>query len=429
MFVHAEVILVLMVAVFTVAKVLKVTTELSLLLAAAAGAVAHGAWFPARHLVEGAFTYFDVVLIFLTAALFMNLLKESGAVAFIVRALLRRFHRNRLLLLLLLTLILLVPGALTGAGSVTVLVLGAPVGIILSSLGLPKARVAAIVFLCAAMGAAAPPVNLWAMITAAGANMPFVGFTLPLAVITIVGALFAMFYLGWRGKTLSLAKALKALPEPPAGMNGWKVATPFVVFLAVVLAGRVWPFRMPVVGLPFAFLLAALVTVLLSPVRLKLVEVSQKTVEAVLPLVGMLTVVGVLVQSMAFTGARGLLSLSVVTLPLTVIYATLFLTLPLSEGVLQYGAGPLLGVPLILLFNMKGLNPILALAGMATLWPLGDSLPPTALVGRLTTMTVGYDGPYYQGFLRATLVPSLFIAALGTAYVVFSKALGFLVWG
>lgn len=429
MFAHAGIILAVMVAVFIAARLLKLTTELAMLLAAIAGAIVHGEWFPARHVVEGAFTYFDVTLIFLTSALFMNLLKETGGVAYLVRVLIGRFHRSRFLLLLLLTLLLLIPGALTGAGSVTVLVLGAPVGTVLTYLGIPKERVAGIIFLCAAMGAAAPPVNLWAMMSAAGANMPYVGFTLPLAVISILGALFAMFYLGWRGKAVGIEQALRELPEPPAGMNGLKVAAPFAVFLALVLAGRVWPFQMPVVGLPLAFLVAAAVTVLLSPARVSVTQVARQTVDALLPLVGTLTVVGILVQSMALTGARGLISLSVVTLPLAVIYATLFLILPLSEGVLQYGAAPLLGVPLILLFNMKGLNPIIALAGMATIWPLGDSLPPTALVGRAVTLTVGYDGPYYHGFLRTILVPSLFIAVLGTLYVIFSKPLSFLVAG
>ncbi|MGE5508606.1 MAG: hypothetical protein ACM3RP_09035 [Chitinophagales bacterium] len=429
MFAHAGLILALTVVAFAVAKALKWSTELAMLLAAVVGAVAHGVWFPARHVVEGAFTYFDVVLIFLTAALFMNLFKESGGVAYIVRGILTRFHKNRFLLLVLLTFILLIPGALTGAGSVTVLILGAPIGTVLSYLGIPKARVAGIIFLCAAMGAAAPPVNLWAMMTAAGANMPYVGFTLPLAVISITGALFSMFFLGWRGKAVAVDQALRELPEPPAGMSGWRVALPFAVFLAVVVAGRVWPFQMPVVGLPLAFLLSAATTVLVSPVRLRVLEISHQTVEALLPLVGTLTVVGILVQSMALTGARGLISLSVVTLPLAAILTTLFLVLPLSEGVLQYGAAPLLGVPLILLFNMKGINTIIALAGMATIWPLGDSLPPTALVGRAVAMTVGYDGPYYRGFLKTILVPSLVIAALGTLYVIYSKSLAFLVWG
>jgi CitMHS family citrate-Mg2+:H+ or citrate-Ca2+:H+ symporter len=44
----------------------------------------------------------------------------------------------------------------------------------------------------------------------------------------------------------------------------------------------------------------------------------------------------------------------------------------------MWGAAPVLGVPLVLLFNTVGFNPIIALAGMSIIWPLGDALPPTS---------------------------------------------------
>lgn len=429
MFAHAGIVLGVMVVAFAAAKLVRLTTELSMLVAAIGGAFAHGVFFPARHIVEGAMTYFDVILIFIAATLFMNLLKESGGVAFIVRGIIRRFHKSRVALLMLLALLLLVPGALTGAGSVTVLILGAMTATVLGYMGVSKERIAAIVFLCAAMSAAAPPINLWAMMAAAGSNMPYVGFTLPLAVTSIAGSLFSMFFLGWKGTPIDVDRALRELPEPPAKMNGLRVAVPFVVLFGVILVGRLLPFSLPVFGLPLAFLLAAATVIISSPAPLPIWKTTRQTLDTLLPLMGTLTVVGILVQIMALSGARGLLSLSVVTLPLAVIIGTLFIVLPVSEGVLQYGAAPLLGVPLVLLFNMKGIDPIIALAGMATIWPLGDALPPTALVGRTAVMTVGYEGSYTRGFLKECLVPALFIMAIGTAYVIFSKQLGFLIAG
>lgn len=202
-----------------------------------------------------------------------------------------------------------------------------------------------------------------------------------------------------------------------------------MVLFGAILGGRLLPFDLPVLGLPLTFMLAAAAVVLLSPTRVPVWKTTIQTLDSLLPLVGTLTVVGVLVQIMALSGSRGLLSLSVVTLPLAVIIGALFIVLPLSEGVLQYGAAPLLGVPLILLFNMKGIDPIIALTGMATIWPLGDALPPTALVGRATVMTVGYQGSYAKGFLKECLVPAIFILVLGTAFVVFSKPLSFLIAG
>lgn len=429
MYAHAGLVLGVMAAVFAIARLAKLSTELSMLAAAIGGAVAHGAGIPARHIVDGAFTYFDVTLIFITATFFMNLLKHAGGVDFIIRGIIRRFHRHRALALLFLALVMLIPGALTGAGSVTVLVMGALVATVLSYMGISKDRVAAIVFLCAAMSAAAPPINLWAMMAAAGANMPYVGFFLPLGVISVLGSVFSMFYLGWKGTAVDLEKIMAELPKPAAGMRAWKVLVPFVVLLGLILAGRLWPWTMPTLGLPLMFVIASAVTLLVSPVRLPLFRIARETVEGLLPLIGVMVVVGILVQIMALSGARGLISLGVVTLPLAVIFATLWLILPFSEGLVQYAAAPLLGIPLIFLFNMKGINPIIALAGMAVMFPLGDMLPPTTVVGRATAMTVGYTGSYYGGLVRRALVPSAFILLLGTLFVVFANDLKFLIAG
>jgi len=421
----AAAVLAVMAAAFIVAKLLKVSTELSLFAAALAGALAGGNGVPARHIVEGAFTYFDIVLIFVTATLFMNLLKESGAAVFVVRAILRRFHRHKAPLFVLLALLLLVPGALTGAGSVTVLIMGGMAATVLRTMDIPGPRIAAIIFIIAGLSAAAPPVNLWAMLTAAGVNMPYVGFFLPLLVPCVVLALVTIFILGAGSKPVDLAKALTELPEAPAKMSWPRVAGPFLVFFLLIAAGRVFPFAVPVLGLPLMFAAAAAAALALSPVKLAFFRVSRETVHQLLPLVGTLTCAGILVQVMALTGVRGLIAITTVTLPVTVVFLALFIILPVSESVLMWGAAPVLGVPLVLLFNTIGLNPVVALAGMSVIWPLGDAIPPTAIIGRLTASTVGMKEPYRK-FLKCCLVPAAIIAVVGTLMVVFSKKLAFL---
>jgi hypothetical protein len=421
----ATIILAAMVAAYIMAKVLKISTELSIFIAALVGAVVGGAGVPARHIVEGAFTYLDICLIFITATLFMNLLKESGGIAFVVRRVLQRFHRRKFLLFAMLAILMLVPGALTGAGSVTVLIVGGMVATVLGYMGLPGPRIAAIIFIIAALSAAAPPVSLWAMLTAAGVNMPYVGFFLPLLVPCVLLALATIFILGRKARPADLDLALRELPEAPAGMNWLKVALPFLVFLTLVLAGRIWPFTVPIMGLPFMFVCAAVVTVLLSPRKINVLETARRTVHQLLPLIGTLTCVGVLVQIMTLTGVRGLIAVTVVTLPAMVVILTLFLTLPVSESVLMWGAAPVLGVPLVLLFNTMNLNPVIALAGMSIIWPLGDAIPPTAIIGRLTAETIGMKEKY-RAFLAECLVPAVLIIIVGTLMVLFSKKLGFL---
>ncbi|MFC1561793.1 C4-dicarboxylate ABC transporter [candidate division KSB1 bacterium] len=425
MFTYAGILLGVMVTVYIVAKIFKLSTELSMLAAALAGGLAGGFWIPVRHIAEGAMTYLDINLIFITATLFMNILKESGGIAYVVRGILKKFHKSRALLLILLTLLLLIPGALTGAGSVTVLITGGLVAVVLNYMGISRVKTSAIVFIIAGLSAAAPPVSLWAMMTAAGVNMPYVGFFYPLLIPCVVAALLTAFILGWKGTDTNLDKALEELPKPPDAMNWFRIVLPFLVFLGLIFIGRQWPHSTPIIGLPLMFLCAALISFALSPVRLDFLKISRDTIEQLLPLIGTLTCAGILVQIMTLTGVRGYLAVTVVTLPVAVVFASIFVLLPVSEAVLMWGAAPVIGVPLVLLFNTIGLNPIVALAGMSLIWPLGDALPPTAIIGRLTVSVVGYKDSYMQ-FLKACIVPSILIMIIGTLMVIYSSDLDFL---
>ncbi|NLB89929.1 MAG: C4-dicarboxylate ABC transporter, partial [Clostridiales bacterium] len=263
MFVHSTLIMVVIVIGFMICKRFKLSTELSMLAGTIAGVVAH-VLLPKgvdprsplsfgeilRHLAEGSVTYLDVCLIFLTATFFMSLYKEAGGVAYIVRKIVNAFHKHRIICLILLTFIMLIPGAITGSGATTVLTVGALVGSVLTAMGVPEDRKAALIFLLAAMSAACPPINLWAMMAAAGANMPYVGFALPLAILSIVGALFSTFYLAGRGKAIDLDQAMEALPEIPEGWNGFRASAPFIMLVILLLGGRLLPFSFPTVGLP-----------------------------------------------------------------------------------------------------------------------------------------------------------------------------------
>lgn len=425
MFTYAEIILGVMVTAYAAAKIFKLSTELAMLAAAAAGALAGGFGLPARQIAEGSITYLDINLIFISATLFMNVLKESGGIAFVIRGILTRFSNRRGPLLILLAVLLLVPGALTGAGSVTVLITGSLVAVVLTYMGIPRVRVAAIIFIIAGLSAAAPPVSLWAMMTSAGVNMPYFGFFLPLLIPCVLAALATIFILGWKGEKVDLEKALAELPEPPAKMSWLRVLTPFAVFFLLIVTGRLFPHSTPVFGLPFMFLAAGLSSFLLSPVKIRFFKTSRETIDQLLPLIGTLTCVGVLVQIMTLTGVRGLLAVTAVTLPVTVVFATLFFVLPVSEAVLMYGSAPVIGVPLVLLFNTIGLDPIVALAGMSIIWPLGDALPPTAIIGRLTVDVVGCSERYGL-FLKTCILPAIIIMILGTLMVIFSGRLSFL---
>jgi CitMHS family citrate-Mg2+:H+ or citrate-Ca2+:H+ symporter len=92
------IILVVMIAAYTLAKANKLSVEISMLAAAVAGGIA-GAFVRtppvgqlARHLIEGSFTYLDVVLVFSTATIFMAIVNESGGVNYVVRVTIKYFY-------------------------------------------------------------------------------------------------------------------------------------------------------------------------------------------------------------------------------------------------------------------------------------------------------------------------------------------------
>jgi len=425
------IILAVMVAAYVAAKAAKLSVELSMFAAALAGGVA-GAFLRTppiadlgRHLVEGSFTYLDVILVFFTATLFMTIVNESGGVVYVVRATLRIFGGKRVLALLVLMVIVLIPGALTGAGSVSLLVVGAPVAMALGRLGVPRKKVAAILFIVAGLSAAAPPVNIWAMILCAGAAIPYVGFEFTLGIPVLILGAFTVLVLGWK-KDPGAAAGPAELPEPPKGMTWWRVLLPFAVFFGLVIASRAWPFATPIFGLSLEFAGAGAAALLLSPKKIPFLTLARDTAKRLLPLLATMVVVGMLQQVMTVTGVRGLLSFAVISTPLVLLFLLLPIIIPFSEGILTYGAAAIIGIPLIWFLDSIGFHATVVIAGLSLLWPLGDGLPPTALIGRLSNMVSGYDGSY-KDFLKATWLPWLVITAAGMAMIIFSSKLAFLV--
>ena len=433
MFLQIGIILVIMVTAYALAKWRKLSVELSMLSAAVAGGIA-GAFIStppigqlARHLAEGAFTYLDVILVFSTATIFMAIVSESGGVNYVVRGTIKYFYNIRIIALLILMIIILIPGALTGAGSVSLLVVGAPVALALGYLGIEKRRVAAILFIVAGLSAAAPPVNIWAMILSAGTAIPYVGFELPLGIPVLLLGTFTVLLLGRRREEkMDLEAVLKDMPEVPVRMSWWRVLLPFLVFFGLVVAYRLWPFSTPILGLSLEFVIAAVVALLVSPKRIKILSLSRDTIKRLLPLLATMIVVGMLQQIMTATGVRGMLSFAVISTPLILLFISLAIIIPVSEGVLTYGGAAIIGIPLIWFLDSIGLHATVAIAGLSLLWPLGDGLPPTALIGRLSVMVSEYKDSYWT-FLRSTWLPWLVITIVGILMVIFSARLAFLV--
>lgn len=419
---------------YALAKWQKLSVELSMFLAALAGALAGSIFKTAplgeipRHLVEGSFTYLDVILVFFTATFFITIVQESGGINFAVRSAVVLFARFRFLALFLLMIIVLIPGALTGAGSVSLLVVGAPVALALKGLGVDEEKIPAILFILAGLAAAAPPVNIWAMILCAGTAIPYVGFELPLGLPVLMLGTLTIIILGRKKASgLQVSDFLEKITCHPR-MNWWRLITPFLVFFGLVIAYRLWPFKFPILGLPLSFLISAAVALILSPVRINILKVASDTVGKLLPLLATMVIVGMLQQIMAASGVKGLISYSVLVIPLWLLFCLLPIIIPVSEGVLTYGGAAIIGIPLVWYLNSLGYHATLVIAAFSLLWPLGDGLPPTALIGRLSLMVSNYQGPYSR-FLKNTWIPWLIVTATAMLMLIFNAKLKFLVNG
>jgi CitMHS family citrate-Mg2+:H+ or citrate-Ca2+:H+ symporter len=225
---------------------------------------------------------------------------------------------------------------------------------------------------------------------------------------------------------MDLEEVLKEMPEVPEKMSWWRMLLPFLVFFGLVIAYRLWPFSMPIMGLPLQFSVSALVAILVSPKKINILVLSRETMKRLLPLLGTMVIVGMLQQVMTVTGVRGLISFAVISMPLVLLYILLIIIIPVSEGVLTYGAAAILGIPLVWFLDSIGLHATVVIAGLSILWPLGDGLPPTALIGRLSVMVSEYKESYWT-FLRSTWVPWILITIVGILMIIFSARLEFLV--
>jgi CitMHS family citrate-Mg2+:H+ or citrate-Ca2+:H+ symporter len=418
-----------MVVTFAVCSWRLKSPELSMVVTALVGALVAGLGFPAHLFVEGTFTFLDLAFIFITACVFMNAYSEVGAMNALVHALVTRLHRRKWLLLLVLAFLMLIPGALTGAGVVSVLVVGGLVAAVLRLMGLAEQRVAAFVFMLGILSAVAPPINVWAMLMAAGANMPYVGFDLVLLAPVLVVTVVTVVYLGWGAVPGSKDAILAGLPPLPAGMTWWRAAIPLVIFVVLALVAKYAAFSLPTLGFPLIFVICALATVAIDPVRRPFSRwrvVVNDTVEQVFPLVATMVSVGVLVNILAATGVRGLIAISFVALPILGIYASSLIVCPLAQGSLGFGSAVILGTPLIFVFNAVGANVTVVAAAFSILFALGDCLPPSRIVGRTAIETVGYRGSY-TSFLKATAVPWLAMGIVALSMLIWPRTLAFLV--
>ena len=410
-----------MMAAFAIAYVFfKMNNTLCMLFAAVVGALISGRGFAIRHIVEGSFTFFDVCVVIITATLFIRVQKDSGGLNTIVRDLIRAFYWSPPLLMVLLMFVMMLPGALTGSGTAAIMALGGLIGSVLERIGISKVKTVSFLALGGVLGLLAPPVNIPAMIISSGINMPYVGFMKPLFIITIPLGIISALYLslGHMRKKLDLKVLMADLPKAELRLGSLGAYLPLIVVIGLMVLQRIIPMQFPVLGNPMLFIIGTIIAFAVSK-KIDVFKTSLETIQATLPVVGLLMGVGALVQVMTLVGVRGLFVTKLISAPDMLLFIGLAIGLPLSGSILgTYGAASVFGVPFMLALLDK--TPIVATVGISVIAALATLSPPTAIDGRAAMLVMKYDKGY-GNVLKNLAVPWLLINAVGLVTVVLAN--------
>jgi len=419
------IIFIAMVGVFILGCfLLKLPVSISMVAAAVTGTLVSGNGIPIRHLVEGTFGYLDTILVIAAAMIFMKVIQESGALDALSALIIEKFHKKPAILLIFLMFIVMFPGMITGSSTAAVLSAGSIVAPVLIMMGIPLVETAAIIALGGMMGMIAPPVNVPAMIIGGGIDMPYVGFEIPLLLLTVPIAIFSVIFLGYKyAKNLNYEELKAKLDTEIRNKYGFKIYLPIIVVLLLMVLGKAVPNTIPNLGMPLIFLIGSIVG-LFTGKGMNPLKVSKEAVNSALPVLGILMGVGMFIQVVTLTGVRGFIVVNCLSLPAVLLYLGIAVTIPLFGAVSSFGSASVLGVPFLLALLSK--NQIITGSALSLIASLGDLMPPTALAGLFAAKVVGVED--YVKVLKKCIIPSLITIIYGILFIVFSKQIAALIF-
>ncbi len=409
-----------MVAVFMIGCFkFKLPVGIAMVLAAISGSLVSGNGISVRHLIEGSFGYIDTILVIATAMIFMKVVEASGALHALSSVIINRFHKRPAILLIFLMLVVMFPGMITGSSTAAVLTAGSLVAPVFLMLGIPAVNTAAIIAVGGMMGMIAPPVNVPVMIIGSGIDMPYVGFGLPLLLMSVPIAIFTVLFLGHKyAHKTSYAELKENLDFDLDKKYGLLVYLPLFVVLSLMLLTKILPQYIPNLGLPLIFLLGSLIGIFTGE-RFNIFKKVKEAISDALPVLGILVGVGMFIQIMTLTGVRGLIVVNSISLPMALLYIGIAITIPLFGAISSYGSASVLGVPFILALLSQ--DQIITAGALSLIASLGDLMPPTALAGLFAAQVVGVDN--YVQVLKKTAVPAIVINVAGIIFIIFANQL------
>ena len=408
-----------MIAVFLVGCfAFKLPVSVAMVLSAIVGGLVGGQGFALRHLVEGMFSYVDTILVIATAMIFMKVVEASGALDAISSLIIERFHKVPALMLSMIMLIIMFPGMITGSSTASVLSAGSIMAPVLMMMGVPMLETASILAMGGVLGMIAPPTNIPAMIIGAGIDIPYSGFGLPLALLTFpLAFVFVQMFAYKYVKKMNYLEVKEKLNTASRKEFGFRIYLPLIVAIALMIMNKAVP-AIPDIGMPLVFLIASVVGCF-TGYKLNFLKVSKDSVNAVLPVMGILMGVGMFIQIMTLTGVRGFIVTSCLGLPEWGRYIAMSISMPLFGAVSSFGSASVLGVPFLLSFLAK--DGIIVAAALSLIAALGDMMPPTALAGIFAAQVVGMEN--YTPVLKKCALACLMIIIWAVLFIVFANEL------
>ncbi len=384
----------------------KLPVGIAMAISAISGCLVAGFGIPIRHLVEGGFNYLNTILVIATAMIFMKVVQYNGMMDTITRWLIEKYYSKPALLVVGLSIIVVFPGMITGSSTAAVLTGGVLISPVLIYMGFPKEITAAIVAMAAVFGEAAPPINVNALIIGGGIDLPYIGFTMPLLLVTVPLIIFTSLFLGRKYfKVFNYEKMKESLPTSYLADYGIRLFLPIIILFALMLRETFLPKLFPTLGMPVYFLIAALIGIF-SGKKFDFLKICREAIHDALPVLGILVGVGMFIQVMTLTGVRGYIVINCLSLPAYLLYLGIAISMPLFGAVSAYGSASVLGVPFALALLES--DPVITVSALSQLAALGDLMPPTALAGIFAAQVVGEKN--YFKVLGYCILPGIITA-------------------
>ncbi len=409
------IILLLMLASFALSVfVLKMPAGVSLIIAALVGALVDGHGIPVSHLVEGGFGFMEAILIIATAMIFMKIMEASGVLTQISLGIIKAFHKKPTILIIVIILFIMFPGMLTGLSSTCVLTTGVLVAPILLAIGVPRLAAGSLIAMAAVFGEVAPPISIPVMIIGGGVDMPYIGFTVPLLLVSLPAALFTAIYFRIKFvKKIDIEEVLKKLSSLDKKKRGFVVYIPLIFVIFYMIGEIVFHDYVLHLGVPLIFTIGAILGIIFSP-KTPLIKVSREALRMALPVIVILVGVGMFLQILTLTGVRGYLAVSALQLPDAVKYMAASL-MPFMGS--AYASASVIGVPLVYVFIGK--SAIVVTASLVMMASLGDLMPPPSLLCAYAAQTVQEENHFK--ILKQSLIPIAFSMITALIVLIFAE--------